>query len=251
MDRPALRKLLERVSRGELSVQEAERALRFLPFADLGFAKVDHHRELRSGLAETVYAPGKTPAQVAAIAGALVQGSNGAVLVTRASREQYEAVLDFEPSAVYHEAARLIVVRPSPAEVAGVVLVASAGTSDLAVAEEAALTAEALALKVERLYDVGVAGLHRLFASREILDVAEVIIVVAGMEGALASLVGGLVAVPVIAVPTSVGYGAGAGGIAPLLAMLNTCAPGVAVVNIDNGFGAAVFAATMLRSRGS
>lgn len=249
MDESSLRNLLERLQSGRIGIDEAVDELRFLPYADLGMAKVDHHRELRSGFAEAVYGPGKTPAQVATICKELLDHSNGGVLVTRALPEQFAAVLEIEPEARYNEESKLIVVRSAVTGPGGVVLVASGGTADQAAAEEAALTLEALGIKVERLHDVGVAGLHRLLAHHETLQRADIVIVVAGMEGALASIIGGLVAAPVIAVPTSVGYGAGAGGITPLLAMLNSCAPGVAVVNIDNGFGAAVFAAAILNSK--
>jgi NCAIR mutase (PurE)-related protein len=241
-----VRSILERLSSGELSVDDALRELRFAPFIDLGFAKVDHHRELRSGLPEAVYGPGKTPEQAAAIVAELMSRGSGPVLVTRAEPSHFEEIRKRFPEAVFHETSRLIVARPASIEPPGVVLVAGAGTADLPVAEEAADTAEAIGLKVERLHDVGVAGLHRLLASGEALTRADVIIVVAGMDGVLPSIVGGLVSAPVIAVPTSVGYGAGAGGIAPLLTMLNSCAPGIAVVNIDNGYGAAVFARLVL-----
>lgn len=250
MNESDLRMLLDRLVAGEVGIEEALRTLRSLPFADLGYAKVDHHRMIRLGVPETVFGPGKTPDQVAGIVSELMSRS-GAVLVTRADTSQYDAIRIHWPQSVYHPACGLIVVRASPAPpgAEGFIVVASAGTSDQNVAEEAALTAEALGLKVERLADVGVAGLHRLIASREVLEDADAIIVVAGMDGVLPSIIGGLVAAPVIAVPTSVGYGAGAGGLAPLLTMLNSCAPGVAVVNIDNGFGAAVFASVMLRDK--
>lgn len=249
MNEASLRHLLSRLSDGEVTVEEAVRELRHLPFTDLGFARVDHHRELRRGLAESVYGEGKTPEQVAAITGELLARASGAVLVTRATKAQYEAVAAVAPGAVYHDVARLVVARGSRGPAPGRVAVVCAGTADLPVAEEAAVTGEALALEVGRVYDAGVAGLHRLLASHETLFGADVVVAVAGMEGALASVIGGLVAVPVVAVPTSVGYGAGAGGIAPLLTMLNSCAPGVAVVNIDNGYGAAVLAALILRRR--
>lgn len=244
-----IRNVLERLASGALSIEQALRELRHLPFADLGFAKVDHHRELRSGLAEAVLGEGKTPGQIQTIVAELLGQGDDAVLVTRAGRDQFTAVKKIEPEASYSEAARLIVARKANRPPDGIVVVACGGTSDLPVAEEAALVSEALGLKVERLTDVGVAGVHRLLAHQETLDRGDVVIVVAGMEGALPTVVGGLVSSPVIAVPTSVGYGAGGGGITPLLAMLNSCAPGVAVVNIDNGFGAAVFAASILRSR--
>lgn len=251
MDENSLRNLLERLQSGRIGIDEAVDELRFLPYADLGMAKVDHHRELRSGFAEAIYGPGKTPAQVAAICRELLGHSNGAVLVTRASPEQFTAVLEIEPEALYHPEPKLIVARSAVTGAAGVVLVASGGTADQSVAEEAALVLEALGIKVERLHDVGVAGLHRLLAHHESLQRADIVIVVAGMEGALASIIGGLVAAPVVAVPTSVGYGAGAEGITPLLAMLNSCAPGVAVVNIDNGFGAGYLAAVINTPRKS
>lgn len=248
MNEDPVRSILNRLADGELDVDDAQRELRYLPFADLGFAKVDQHRELRLGIPETVYGPGKTPEQVADIVAELATRGRGAVMVTRSTEEQFAKVLERVPEAIFHPVARLIVARTFSGPPAGVVGVASAGTSDLPVAEEAAVAAEALGCKVERVYDVGVAGIHRLFAFRDDLDRADAIIVVAGMDGALPSLIGGLVRAPVIAVPTSVGYGAGEGGIAPLLTMLNSCAPGVAVVNIDNGFGAAVFASVMLRA---
>lgn len=246
MAEPALRKVLELLSKGEISVEEAVLELRHLPYTDIGYAKVDRHRELRLGLPETVYGPGKSAGQTTGIVEELLKGS-GPVLVTKATPEQYRAVRAKAPGATFHSASGLIVVRGTSEAPAGVVVVASAGTADLAIAEEAALTAEALGMKVERMNDVGAAGLHRLLAFRETLERADVVIVVAGMDGVLPSVVGGLVSAPVIAVPTSVGYGAGAGGIAPLLTMLNACAPGIAVVNIDNGFGAAVFASFVLR----
>lgn len=212
------------------------------PFEDLGHARVDHHRALRQGFAEIVFGLGKTPAQTAEIAAAIV--SRGAdLLVTRTTSDAFEAVRLAVPEAVFHPVPRAIVCRQRPDRPGqGRVLVASAGTSDIPVAEEAALTAEVMGSVVDRLFDVGVAGLHRLLHARDRLAAARVIVVVAGMEGALPSVVGGLVSVPVIAVPTSVGYGAHFGGLAPLLAMLNSCATGVAVVNIDNGFGAGAMA---------
>lgn len=247
MDETTLREVLHRYAGGELSLDDAVRELRYLPYADLGFARVDHHRELRLGLPEAVFGPGKSPEQAAAIVASLLSANEGAVLVTRAVKSQYEAVAAIAPEAVFDDVARLIVARSQPPSGGPPVVVASAGTADLAVAEEAAVTLEALGVTVARLYDVGVAGLHRLLSVRDTLDTAAVVIVVAGMDGALASVIGGLVAAPVVAVPTSVGYGAGAAGIAPLLTMLNACSPGVVAVNIDNGFGAAVFAAMLVR----
>lgn len=211
--------------------------LRTLPFEDLGFARVDHHRHLRQGAPEVIFCAGKTPAQVAAIAGRLLAaGSN--VLATRADESVYEALRPLHPEAAYNPVGRLVTIQiHKPPPLKGTVLVVSAGTSDIPVAEEAAGTARALGSRVETLYDVGVAGIHRLLDKAERLFEARVLVVVAGMEGALASVIGGLVAKPVIAVPTSTGYGASFGGLSALLAMLNSCASGVSVVNIDNGFG--------------
>jgi NCAIR mutase (PurE)-related protein len=234
-----LQRLLERVQAGEVSVEEALAGLRDLPFEDLGFARVDHHRALRRGVPETVFCQGKTPQQVATIVERLA-ARHERVLATRADPAAFEAVQAVTPAATYHALSRVIVVGELPlvAPDAPYVLVVSAGTSDLPVAEEAALTAHVCGSRVERLNDVGVSGLHRLLYARPVLQDANVVVVVAGMEGALASVVGGLVRCPVIAVPTSVGYGASFGGLAALLAMLNSCAPGVTVVNIDNGYGA-------------
>jgi hypothetical protein len=237
-----LRRLLDEVRGGSLPVDEAAARLldqfRLAPFEDLGFARIDHHRPVRQGMAEVIFGPGKTPRQIAAIAERiLARGEN--VLVTRADRAAFDAVREVAPTAVYNELARLVSVCQQEAPPGrGTVLVVAAGTADLPVAEEAAGTAEFLGNPVERLYDAGVAGLHRLLAEQPRLARARVVIVAAGMEGALPSVVGGLVSVPVIAVPTSVGYGTSFGGLTALLAMLNSCATGVAVVNIDNGFGA-------------
>ena len=238
-----LHDILSAVRSGEMTVDEAVSRLRNLPYEDLGYAKIDHHRSLRTGFPEVVFCQGKTSDQVVEILKRLAI-HNHTVLATRADKEVYEAVCRELPHAVYHEAARIIVVGgPESAPEGGkYILVVSAGTADIPVAEEAAVTAESMGSRVERVYDVGVAGIHRLLDQKEKLDGAGVIIVVAGMEGALASVVGGLVDKPVIAVPTSVGYGASFEGLAALLAMLNTCAEGVAVVNIDNGFGAGYFA---------
>lgn len=237
MDEARLREMLDRVKGGEIDVDEAMEALRHLPFEDLGFAKVDHHRPLRNGAAEVVYCPGKTPEQVLEIVSRLVERSSN-IMATRASLELFEEIRKISPTAVYHPSARMVIANPHPVEPKGMVAVLSAGTADLPVAEEAALTAETLGSVVKRVYDVGVAGIHRLFSQRHVLLDANVVVVVAGMEGALASVVGGLVSRPVIAVPTSVGYGASLGGLAALLTMLNSCVPWVSVVNIDNGFGA-------------
>ena len=216
-------------------------------YEDLGFAKVDHDRALRKGFPEVIFGDGKTPAQVAELARAVL-GRSDRLLATRVGRDAADAVASAIPDAVYHEAARLVIVdrREEVQPVRGVV-VASAGTSDAPVAEEAALTAELMDCEVVRLVDVGVAGIHRLLDRVDVLRQASVVVAVAGMEGALPSVIGGLVPAPVIAVPTSVGYGASFGGAAALLAMLNSCAPGVAVVNIDNGFGAGYMAATIAR----
>lgn len=241
-----LHDLLERVARGEVDVETARdnlvEAMRARPYEDLGFARVDHHRTIRQGFPEVILGLGKTPAQIAAIAAEIAQHGS-TLLITRATEAAYEAVLKVVPAATYYPAAAIIASRQadvSPGK--GSVVVAAAGTSDLSVAEEAACTAELMGNQVARMYDVGVAGLHRLLGERPRLEAARVIIVVAGMEGALPSVVSGLVSVPVVAVPTSVGYGASFGGIAALLGMLNSCASGVSVVNIDNGFGAAVVA---------
>jgi hypothetical protein len=231
--------LLEEVGAGGVSPEAAMERLRRLPYENLGFAKVDQHRALRGGAPEAIFCPGKTPEQVVAIARQLAEGHVN-VLATRADLAVAAAVDAAGLPHVYHAAARLLVVRPAAAEGLGLLAVAAAGTADLPVAEEAALVAEALGDRVERIYDCGVAGLHRLLAHWETLTEANVIVAVAGMEGALPSVVAGLVDRPVIAVPTSIGYGASFGGIAALLAMLNSCAPGISVVNIDNGYGAAV-----------
>lgn len=238
MNEEAIRLLLENIKGQKLSIEEGVEQLKILPFEDLGFAKVDYHRKLRQGFAEVIYCAGKTKEQIVAIAEKLSEQGGGNVLATRATPEVYEAVLTKIPDAQYHPLARTIMIRRGKQEDRGNILVLSAGTSDLPVAEEAAITAEMMGNHVERVYDTGVAGIHRLLSQTEKLRYARVIVVVAGMEGALASVVGGLVDKPVIAVPTSVGYGANFGGLSALLAMLNSCASGVSVVNIDNGFGA-------------
>jgi NCAIR mutase (PurE)-related protein len=225
--------------------QEAMEQLKELPYQDLGFANIDQHRNIRTGHPEAIYCEGKTPDQVAAIVDKMkVKNSN--ILGTRASAEVYEKIREIAPDAVYHPTARVFTVRNTKERLTEkVIAVITAGTSDIPVAEEAAITAETMGNQVDRIYDVGVAGIHRLFARLDRIRAANVIIVVAGMEGALASVVGGLVDKPVIAVPTSVGYGASFGGIAALLTMLNSCAAGVAVVNIDNGFGAGCIASNI------
>jgi pyridinium-3,5-biscarboxylic acid mononucleotide synthase len=247
--RETILQLLEKVQAGETTPSAALRELARLPYEDAGFARIDHHRTLRLGLPEVIYSAGKTPAQVAEIFERMA-AAGGSVLATRADAEASAAVKLRVPAAVYHKHARIIGLRQGEgAEKAGPVAVVCAGTSDLPVAEEAAITAEYLGLDVARIWDVGVAGLHRILAAREGLTTARAVIVCAGMEGALPSVVGGLVAAPVIAVPTSVGYGAAFGGVAALLGMLNSCSPNVCVVNIDNGFGAAYVAAMMVRSQ--
>lgn len=243
-----LQELLENVRAGRVSPAEALERLRMLPFEDLEFAKVDHHRTLRTGMPEVIFGPGKTPEQVVEVARSLaLRGQN--VLVTRLTPEQAAVLQQAIPEVVYYPVGRVAVWRQQDPEPGGrgSILVVAAGTADLPVAEEAAVTAELLGNRVERLHDVGVAGLHRLLAHVEALRKASVLIVVAGMEGALPSVVAGLVARPVIAVPTSIGYGASFQGLAALLAMLNSCAAGVTVVNIDNGFGAAVAASLINR----
>ena len=234
--------LLEGVKTGKISIENALLALKKKPFEDLGYAKVDLHRRLRQGAAEVIYGAGKTPAQIAGIAQTMLQSGQETILITRLSAESADIVARSVPLQ-YFDAARCGVVGPFPApDGLGTIVVATGGTSDLPVAEEAALTAQALGNRVVRLYDVGVAGLHRTLANLDVLQRASVLIAAAGMEGALASVLGGLVDCPVIAVPTSVGYGASFGGLAALLAMLSSCASGVSVVNIDNGFGAGYLA---------
>jgi len=243
MNGAELHKLLEQVARGEVDAASAEsrvlEALRARPFEDLGFARVDHHRSIRQGFPEVILALGKTPAQIAGIAAEIVERGS-TLLITRATEAVANAVRVRVPQATYYADAAIITFRQQDvAPGKGMIVIAAAGTSDLPVAEEAARTAELMGNAVERVYDVGVAGLHRILGERARLASARVIIVVAGMEGALPSVIAGLVNVPVIAVPTSIGYGASFAGIAALLGMLNSCASGVSVVNIDNGFGAA------------
>jgi NCAIR mutase (PurE)-related protein len=234
-----LNELLKNVQEGTTSIEDALEQLRGFPYEDVGgFARLDSHRSLRKGFPEVIFCPGKTKEQIVHIAGH-IRGREGRVMAARASAEVAEAVQEAYPDAVYHDAARVIVIGgPAPQSGRGTVLVVSAGTADIPVADEAAVTAETMGSPVERLYDVGVAGIHRLLGNREQIMAANVLVVAAGMEGALASVVSGLVSRPVIAIPTSVGYGASFGGLSALLTMLNSCAPGIAVVNIDNGFGA-------------
>ena len=235
-----LKEIIKNVKDGRISEEDAFEQLKVLPYKEMGFANLDYHRQIRTGFPEVVYCEGKTPEQVRDIFEALAK--HGTVMGTRATENDYAAVLEKLPEAEFHEAARIIVCKgkgnAGETETLGTVAVVSAGTADIPVAEEAAVTAETLGNKVIRVYDVGVSGIHRLFDKLELIRSADVVIVVAGMEGALASVIGGLVAAPVIAVPTSVGYGANFGGLSALLSMLNSCANGVSIVNIDNGFGA-------------
>ena len=244
VDEPTLRRLLDDVRSGVLSADEAVRRLRRLPFADLGFARVDHHRSLRQGMPEAVYAPGKTPEQCAAIVAELLAEPGGPVLLTRADPEQADAAVAANGEAV--RAGRTLVWRSQPTR-PGRVLVLTAGTADLPVAEECVATLTAFGLRPMLVSDVGVAGVHRLLVTADELAEADAVVVVAGMEGALASLVGGMTAAPVVAVPTSVGYGAGLEGVTALLAMLASCAAGLTVVGIDNGYGAACAVLRLLR----
>jgi NCAIR mutase (PurE)-related protein len=242
MDQAKLKELLREIQDGKVSVTQGLRRLRDLPYEGLGFAHIDHHRSLRQGAPEVIFCEGKADKEVLAIVKRMLAGGHD-VLATRASKEVYKKIRSREKRAVYHERSRAIVIALKKREKArGRILILTAGTSDIPVAEEAAVTASLLGSRVETLYDVGVSGIHRLFDQKEKIFEAKVLVVVAGMEGALASVVGGLVDKPVIAVPTSVGYGASFGGVAALLAMLNSCASGVAVVNIDNGFGAGTMA---------
>lgn len=247
MNSDSIRKLFEDVRRRKLTPDEAVERVRHLPFEDLGFAKVDHHRALRNGMPEVIFGQGKTPEQVAGIFDRLSQ-HGGNVLATRATQEQFAAVKASVPKAEYHALARAIVLRRDRKKYGkGKIAVISAGTSDIPVAEEAVITADVMGNDVEHLYDVGVAGIHRLLANRKAFAHARVVIVCAGMEGALPSVVGGMVGVPVIAVPTSIGYGAAFEGVAALLGMMNSCASNVTVVNIDNGFGAGYVASLINR----
>ncbi len=243
-----LKEILRRVEAGTLPSREAERLIRKSPESNLGFARVDIERLGRRGMAEVIFCPGKTPGQVVKIIGELVKAKQN-VLATRATTKQYEVVRRKYPKAVYHELPRAITLKTVGTKTSkGYIAVVCAGTSDIPVAEEAALASEWMGVRVERVYDVGVAGLHRLLDCLKTLRKAQAIVVAAGMEGALPSVVGGLVSRPIIAVPTSIGYGSSMKGIAALLAMLNSCVPGVAVVNIDNGFGAGVCAAMISRT---
>ncbi len=247
MGEKKLRAMLDKIRNGEISVDEAMKQITFLPYEDVGFAKIDHHRHLRQGFPEVVYCEGKTTEQVIAIMKKLDAATDGNILATRASQDLYNEVKKVLPDAEYHALARVITLTKGPQFQRGNVLVVSAGTADLPVAEEAAITCQAMGNKVEKLYDVGVAGLHRFLSKRHMLYSANVVIVAAGMEGALASVVGGMLDKPVIAVPTSIGYGASFNGLAALLSMLNSCSSNVVVVNIDNGFGAGYTASIINR----
>ncbi len=247
MNADQIKKLFQDVKRGKLSPDEAVQRLQHLPFEDLGFAKVDHHRAVRVGMPEVIFSQGKTASQVASIFERLAQKKTN-VLATRATEEQFESVRGLVPKAAFRALARCITLRQDKKKYGkGKIVVVSAGTSDIPVAEEAVVTAEIMGNEVQHVYDVGVAGIHRLLASRTVLTEARVVVVCAGMEGALPSVVGGLVGVPVIAVPTSVGYGSSFEGLAALLGMLNSCASNVSVVNIDNGFGAGYVASVINR----
>lgn len=241
MDQNNLKKLLKDIKLGNISIDKALKILKDLPYEDLSFAHIDHHRNIRQGFPEVIFGEGKTTEQIIGISKGILKKGNK-VLVTKANERVYRAIRKIEKGAIYHKNSKAIVVNKEGAKRIGKVLVITAGTSDIPVAEEAAVTADFLGSSAETIYDIGVAGIHRLFDKREKLLSARVIVVVAGMDGALASVVGGLVDKPVIAVPTSIGYGASFGGISALLAMLNSCANGIAVVNIDNGFGAGCLA---------
>ncbi len=249
MNKREIEVLLEQVQRGEVSPREASLKLDLQPFDDLEYAKVDHHRGLRQGACEVIFGQNKTPEQMRGIVENMISRGESNILITRVSDEAAKALEGAFPVR-YSKEARLIIANPVEKELVGSVVVACGGTSDIPVCEEAALTAEALGSKVTRVYDVGVAGLHRLLSNLEPLMTARVIVAVAGMEGALASVIGGLVSCPVIAVPTSIGYGASFGGVSALLSMLNSCASGVSVVNIDNGFGAGYLASMINQMEG-
>jgi NCAIR mutase (PurE)-related protein len=248
LNEDSLKKLLEALTRGDISIEDTLEKLKHLPFEDIGLACIDHHRDLRRGASEVIFGEGKEPEDIIAIMDRMVKQDEN-ILVTRISSDKAEKVKEKYPESVYHQKARVLALVPRPVEIdgRGIILVISAGTSDIPVAEEVAITARFMGNEVETVYDIGVAGLHRVLAQRESLEKAAVIVVVAGMEGALPSVVAGLVDCPVIAVPTSVGYGSSFGGITALLGMLNSCASGVTVVNIDNGFGAGYAASVINR----
>lgn len=243
MNKEQLKELLNQVKDDHISIDAALDKIKDLPYHDLEYAKVDYHREIRNGFPEVIYSPGKSLEQIKGIITDMLARSTGNILASRASQEVFEAIHEVTADAVYYKDARAVVVKREPYKTSeGTIAVVSAGTSDIPVAEEAAITAEVMGNKVSRLYDVGVAGIHRLLDNVDVINQARVIIVVAGMEGALSSVVGGLTDKPVIAVPTSIGYGANFGGLSALLGMLTSCASGIGVVNIDNGFGAACLA---------
>lgn len=247
MDQERLKDLLQKFKAGEVELDQAIDGLRHLPFESLPFATVDHHRAIRQGFPEVIFGQGKTPEHIAGIAERLLERSSS-LLVTRTNREAFERVKQIAADAEFHDSCKAISVqRDKTVRGRGVIAVVTAGTSDIPVADEAALTAEVMGNQIARLFDVGVAGIHRVLSHRELLQSAKVVVCVAGMEGALPSVVGGLVAVPVIAVPTSIGYGASFGGVAALLGMLNSCSSNVTVVNIDNGFGAGFVASLINR----
>lgn len=247
MDQEKLRELLLEFREGRAGLDEAIERLRHLPYENLGYAHVDHHRAIRQGFPEVIFGRGKTPAQIAGIAGRLLTGSPN-LLITRTDEPAYRQVKAMADDAVFYESCGAITItRDQTVRGKGLIAIVTAGTSDIPVAEEAAITAEIMGNRIERLFDVGVAGIHRVLSQRELLQSARVVVCAAGMEGALPSVVGGLVSAPVIAVPTSIGYGASFGGVAALLGMLNSCASNVTVVNIDNGFGAGFVASLINR----
>ncbi len=247
MDEKYLKELLNNVKNGSISVDDALMDLKKLPFEDIGFAKIDHHRNIRNGYPEVIYSEGKTIEQIKEIVKKLIKKNNN-IMATRADYKVYQGIKEIAHDAIYYEMARIVVVKKREfLKSKKIIAVVSSGTSDIPVAEEAAVTCEIMGNVVERVYDVGVAGIHRLFAKSDVIMKANVLVVVAGMEGALASVVSGLVDRPVIAVPTSVGYGASFKGLSALLTMLNSCATGIGVVNIDNGFGAGYLAAIINR----
>jgi len=249
MNPEKIEKILSKLSKGDCSVGEALEQLRTLPYDDLGFAKLDHHRELRKGIPEAIYSPGKTDGQILEIAARIIARKDEAVF-TRMNEKTYQKLRSrFGSKARWYPEARIVTIGTTKRKAKGKVLIVTAGTSDIPVAEEAAVTCELLGCKVERLYDVGVAGMHRLTSNLKQFDSADVIVVLAGMEGALPSVVAGLTSKPVVAVPTSVGYGASFGGIAALLGMLSSCSSGIGVVNIDNGFGAGALATVIIKNK--
>lgn len=245
-----LREILNDFRLGKIELDDLLITLRFFPYEDLGFSKIDTHRSIRKGFPEVVFSKGKEDGQIIKIVERLLATGEKMVLITKANAKLYDSFREIREDVVYYETARMILIGKPERDVAkGTILVLTGGTSDIPIAEEAAVTSEIMGNNVERIYDVGVAGVHRLLDHKEMLIKADIIIVVAGMEGALASVVGGMVECPIIAVPTSVGYGASFNGLAALLTMLNSCAPGVVVVNIDNGFGAGYFASLIIRQR--